>query len=46
MKARHILISPKVDSADVARARVEADSVLGALRAGASFDSLAKTPQR
>jgi peptidyl-prolyl cis-trans isomerase SurA len=42
VKARHILIAPKVDSADVARAHVEADSVVAALRAGAPFDSLAK----
>jgi peptidyl-prolyl cis-trans isomerase SurA len=42
VKARHILISPKIDSADVARARLEADSVLAAWRAGAPFDSLAK----
>jgi peptidyl-prolyl cis-trans isomerase SurA len=42
VKARHILISPRIDSADVARARLEADSVLAAWRAGAPFDSLAK----
>ncbi|CAN5576726.1 hypothetical protein BH09GEM1_BH09GEM1_44380 [soil metagenome] len=42
VKARHILISPKVDSLDVARAKLEADSVVAALRAGAPFDSLAK----
>ncbi len=42
VKARHILISPKVDSADVARARLEADSVAAAWKAGATFDSLAK----
>ena len=42
VKARHILITPKIDSADVARARLEADSVAAAWRAGASFDSLAK----
>jgi peptidyl-prolyl cis-trans isomerase SurA len=42
VKARHILIAPKVDSADVARAHLEADSVVAAWRAGASFDSLAK----
>ena len=42
VKARHILISPKVDSLDVARARLEADSVVAALKAGAPFDSLAK----
>jgi len=42
VKARHILIAPKVDSADVVRAHLEADSVAAAWRAGASFDSLAK----
>lgn len=42
VKARHILIAPKVDSADVTRAHLEADSVAAAWRAGASFDSLAK----
>jgi peptidyl-prolyl cis-trans isomerase SurA len=42
VKARHILIAPKVDSADVARAHLEADSVAAAWRAGAAFDSLAK----
>ncbi len=42
VKARHILISPKIDSADVARAKLEADSVVAGLKAGVSFDSLAK----
>lgn len=42
VKARHILIIPTIDSADVARARVEADSVLAAWRTGVPFDSLAK----
>ena len=42
VKARHILISPKVDSADVARAKLEADSVVTALKAGQPFDSIAK----
>ena len=42
VKARHILISPKIDSADVARAKLEADSVVAALNAGLPFDSLAK----
>ena len=42
VKARHILIIPKVDSADLARARLEADSVAQALRAGGSFDELRK----
>ena len=42
VKARHILISPKVDSLDVARARLEADSVAVAWRTGVPFDTLAK----
>jgi len=42
VKARHILIAPKIDSADVVRAHLEADSVAAAWRAGAPFDSLAK----
>jgi peptidyl-prolyl cis-trans isomerase SurA len=42
VKARHILIAPRIDSTDVARAKLEADSVVAAWRAGASFDSLAK----
>jgi peptidyl-prolyl cis-trans isomerase SurA len=42
VKARHILIAPKIDSLDVARARLEADSVATAWRAGVSFDTLAK----
>jgi peptidyl-prolyl cis-trans isomerase SurA len=40
VKARHILIRPKIDSTDVARARLEADSVRKALERGADFDSL------
>jgi len=40
VKARHILISSVIDSADVARARAEADSVAVQWKAGASFDSL------
>jgi peptidyl-prolyl cis-trans isomerase SurA len=42
VKARHILISPKIDSLDVARAKLEADSIVTALQAGVAFDSLAK----
>ncbi len=42
VKARHILISPTIDSTDVTRARVQADSVLAAWKRGAPFDSLAK----
>jgi peptidyl-prolyl cis-trans isomerase SurA len=41
VKARHILIRPVVDSNDVVRARLEADSVKAALEKGANFDSLA-----
>jgi peptidyl-prolyl cis-trans isomerase SurA len=42
VKSRHILITPTIDSADVARARLEGDSVAAQWRAGASFDSLAR----
>ncbi len=38
--AHHILIAPEIDSTDLAAARLEADSVARAWRAGASFDSL------
>ena len=41
VKARHILIVPQRDSADVRRARLEADSVRAAVAKGADFDSLA-----
>jgi peptidyl-prolyl cis-trans isomerase SurA len=40
VKARHILITPVVDSADISRAREEAALVATQLRAGASFDSI------
>lgn len=40
VKARHILVMPKVDSTDLARARVQADSVVKALREGADFEAL------
>lgn len=42
VKARHILIAPTIDSADVARAKVEADSVAAQWRRGVSYDSLSK----
>ena len=42
VKARHILIRPKLDSADLLRAHAEADTVLKLWKAGAPFDSLAK----
>ena len=34
VKARHILIRPTIDSADIAAAKVRADSVLGAVAGG------------
>lgn len=40
VKARHILLRWSIDSADVARAKAEADSTLAAWKKGASFDSL------
>jgi peptidyl-prolyl cis-trans isomerase SurA len=40
VKASHILIRWKLDSAQVEAARVEADSVLAAWKAGANFDTL------
>ncbi len=40
IEARHILIAPMVTDADRARAEQRADSVVAALRAGASIDSL------
>ena len=42
VKARHILIKPVIDSADVVRARVEADSVARLWGRGVAFDTLAK----
>ena len=42
VKSRHILIRPVIDSADVARAAAEADSVAKQWRAGVPFDSLAR----
>jgi peptidyl-prolyl cis-trans isomerase SurA len=42
VKARQILIAPKIDSADVERTHQVADSVAKAWKAGAPFDSLAK----
>ena len=41
VKSRHFLIRPETDSTDLERTRALADSVAAALRAGASFDSLA-----
>lgn len=40
VKARHILLRWNMDSADVARARAEADTTLAAWLKGASYDSL------
>jgi len=42
VKARHILIAPEIDSADVARARTEADTVAAEWRRGVPYDSLVK----
>ena len=42
VKSRHILIRSTIDSSDIARGRLLADSVAAAWRRGASFDSLAK----
>src|SRR6185503_16613056 len=42
VKSRHILIQPKIDSADVARARAEADTVARQWASGVAFDTLAK----
>jgi len=39
-KARHILIKPTYDSADVALARLRADSVMASWKKGTPFDSL------
>ena len=41
-KSRHILIRPKIDSADIQRGRQLADSVAAAWKRGVPFDSLAK----
>ena len=40
VKARHILIRPSLDTADERRAKLLADSIATAWRAGGSFDSL------
>jgi peptidyl-prolyl cis-trans isomerase SurA len=40
VKARHILISPAIDSSDLAVARTEADSVAARWRRGVPYDSL------
>lgn len=41
VKSRHILVRAVIDSADVERARIEADSVAARWSAGAPFDTLA-----
>jgi peptidyl-prolyl cis-trans isomerase SurA len=41
VKSRHFLIRPVTDSSDIVTTRALADSVAAAMRAGASFDSLA-----
>jgi peptidyl-prolyl cis-trans isomerase SurA len=40
VKARHILIAPVIDSADVAAAKTEADSVAAQWRRGVPYDTL------
>jgi peptidyl-prolyl cis-trans isomerase SurA len=40
VKGRHILIRAKIDSADIRRARLEADTVAKQWRAGSKFDTL------
>lgn len=40
VRARHILISPTIDSVDVARARARADSARAQWQAGVPYDSL------
>ncbi len=42
VKSRHILVKPKIDSSDVARARLEADTVATKWKAATPFDSLVK----
>jgi len=42
VKARHILIMPKLDSTDLRRAHQSADSVVQQWKAGTPFDSLAR----
>lgn len=41
VKARHILLVPVIDSTDIARGRLEGDSVAGLWRSGVAFDTLA-----
>jgi len=41
VKARHILIRPRIDSTDIAAAKARADTVLTLWQGGANFDSLA-----
>jgi peptidyl-prolyl cis-trans isomerase SurA len=40
VKARHILIAPVIDSADVATAKIEADTVAAQWRRGVPYDTL------
>jgi peptidyl-prolyl cis-trans isomerase SurA len=42
VKGRQILIRPKIDSVDIRKARLRADSVAAAWRKGAKFDTLTK----
>src|ERR1019366_7408454 len=42
VKSSHILIVPKLDSGDVARARLVADTVIQKWRSGTPYDTLVK----
>lgn len=42
VKSRHILVRPRIDSSDIARARAQADSAAAQWTAGVPFDSLAR----
>ena len=46
VKARHILIRPFIDSADIAATKLRADTVKKLWEGGANFDSLADTNDR
>jgi peptidyl-prolyl cis-trans isomerase SurA len=43
VRSRHILIVPRMDARDVARAKLKAEKIAEALKAGANYDSLADT---
>lgn len=42
VKSRHILVRPRIDSSDVARARAQTDTVVSLWSSGVSFDSVAR----